>query len=74
VEKRQIRVSELYSLCKREQLFTCGSIEQYGKMFELAESGVTQMELAYILYVCSKYRLDIIHNMIAPLFKNTEDK
>ena len=67
--KKQIGMSELYGLCNKEQLFTCGSINQYDKMFELAAGGITQTELAYILYVCSKYGLDTIYEMIGPLFK-----
>ena len=70
MEKRKIEVSELYRLCNKEKLFTCGSTSQYEKMFELANNGITQMELSYILYLCSSYRLDVIYEMLAPLFKD----
>lgn len=69
-ERKKIGTNELYTLCNKERLFTCGSVEQYQKMFELAGNGVTQLELAYILYVCSKYRLDTIFGMLEPLYKN----
>ena len=72
MNKTKIEVSDLYRICNKEHLFTCGSVEQYDKMFELARNGVTQTELVYILYICSKYRLDVIHNMIAPLFTDKE--
>lgn len=73
MERKKFDVSELYALCNKEQLFTCGSVEQYKKMFEIAREGVTQLELAYILYVCSSQRLDTIFGIIEPLFNNQED-
>ena len=69
MEKKKIEATTLYGLCTREQLFTCGSVDQYSKMFQLAGDGITKDELAYILYLCSKYRLDVIYGMIEPLFK-----
>ena len=68
MNKKKIEFSKLYSLCNKEQLFTCGSIKQYEKMFELAGNGITHTELAYILYICSTYRLEVIYNMTEPLF------
>jgi hypothetical protein len=49
-------------------MFTCGDNRQYDKMFELTRDGITQDELAYILYLCSDYTLDKIYEWIAPLF------
>jgi len=69
-KRKQIDHYALYTLCNKEKLFTCGSSEQYSKMFELAKNGITRHELAYILYLCSNCKLDIIFGMIAPLFKN----
>lgn len=69
MEKKKIEMSALYRLCNRERLFTCGSCSQYEKMFKLAGDGITQTELAYILYLCSDYCLDTIFNLVAPLFK-----
>lgn len=73
MEKKPIKVAELYTLCNKEKLFTCGSAEQYSKMFEIAGNGVTQTELSYILYICSDYTLDVIHKMITPLFNKKEN-
>lgn len=71
MDKKKIDFMPLYRLCNNEQLFTSGSTSQYEKMFKLAEDGITQNELLYILYVCSVQELDAINEMIAPLF--TED-
>jgi len=68
-EKTKIKVNDLYKLCNKERMFTCGTTKQYEKMFELAEAGITRMELAYILYLCSDYRLDVIYRWITPLFE-----
>jgi hypothetical protein len=72
MSKQKIESNELYRLCNRERLFTCGTVEQYSKMFGLAGDGITKDELAYILYLCSTYRLDVIYGMIEPLFKDGE--
>ena len=68
-KKKKFEFSTLYSLCNREQLFTCGDNRQYGKMFDIAGNGVTQTKLTYILYICSDKELDAINNMLTPLFK-----
>lgn len=47
MERKQIGVSELYTLCNKEEFFTCGDVNQYQKMLDLASSGVTHMELTY---------------------------
>ncbi len=61
MNKKKFDTTELYTLCNKQQLFTCGTNEQYSKMFELAGSGVTRDELAYILYLCSDYRLNMVY-------------
>ena len=70
----KIITAELYKLCNDNRLFTCGSISQYEKMFELASNGVTAGELAMMLYLCSdkKYTLAAINKVIAPLFGGAE--
>lgn len=67
--KKQIEFSVLYSLCNKEQFFTSGDIKQYSKMFELAEQGITQNELAIILYICSVQEFNYIYNAIECLFE-----
>lgn len=69
MSKQKIEMSKLYKICNEQQMFTCGSIKQYEKMFELAADGVTQMELAYILYLCSDFRLDVIYGWLDELFE-----
>lgn len=72
--KLKIDVSEMYRFCNRHKLFTCGSTAQYDKMFDIASEGVTQMEIAYILYLCSEYRLDVIYGWLGEFFKTEEEK
>jgi hypothetical protein len=72
-KKKKIEMSTLYRLCNKEQLFTSGTASQYDKMFEIACNGVTQDELACMLYICSNYRLDVIWKLITPLFNNAKE-
>ncbi|MCL2861542.1 MAG: hypothetical protein FWE22_03930 [Firmicutes bacterium] len=40
-------------------------------MFNLAtdeDNGITKNELAQILFLCSDFRLDVIHGMLQPLY------
>ncbi len=43
----------LRQLCIKNNWFTCGSCEQYEKMFYANEHGATIVELAAIIWVCS---------------------
>jgi len=77
MEKKKIGFLELYELCNKEQLFTCGSNTQYEKMFELvsltpANGGITLNELTAILYLCSDKTLGEIREIITPLFKEEQ--
>jgi len=65
---KRIDVYKLYEICNKEKLFTCGTNAQYEQMFELAASGLTKKELAYILYICSDLPLEKILAVIEPLF------
>lgn len=44
---------DLRSLCIRKDWFTCGTTEQYDKLFHANENGCTIEELATIIWVCS---------------------
>lgn len=44
---------ELRSLCIRKDWFSCGSTEQYNKLFYANENGGTLEEIATIIWVCS---------------------
>jgi hypothetical protein len=68
----KIGTTELYRFCNKHRLFTCGTSRQYDKMFEIVRDGVTQTELAYILYICSDCRLNDVYDMITPLFNGGE--
>jgi len=67
---KKIETLDLYSLCNRHNLFTCGNNTQYAKMFKIASKGITKKELGYLLYLCSDCGLDKIMNIIHPLFKD----
>jgi hypothetical protein len=68
-----IDMTALYRLCNKYRLFTCGDNEQYDKMFALAGNGITQDELALILYMCSDCEIDIIREWITPLFNGEKE-
>jgi len=74
MERKKIEVGELYTLCNKERFFTCGSCEQYDKMFALAKDGITQMELSQLLYLCSTQRHDYIYSSLIELFKGVENE
>jgi len=67
--KVKIMASDFYRLCNKHGLFKRGTTWQYDRAFELIKEGVTRMELACVLFVCSDYKLDEIREWIAPLFK-----
>lgn len=46
----------IYNLCTRKQYFTCGSTNQYEKMFQLVEEGIHLEIIARIIWVCSNDR------------------
>lgn len=50
---KKILVEDLYELCNRKRYFTCGSNEQYKKMFELATQGASVNMIAAIIWACS---------------------
>lgn len=45
--------TNLRDLCIRKQWFTCGSIEQYDKLFYANENGAPIQEIATIIWLCS---------------------
>jgi len=68
--QKQFETGTIYALCNKHKLFTCGSNSQYDKLFTLAGAGITQHELAKILYVCSDKTLDEIYAITGDLFKD----
>lgn len=47
-------VDEIYSMCNREQYFTCGSNRQYDLMFRMAKMPeISTRDLAMMIFTCS---------------------
>lgn len=66
----QYDFDDLRNLCIVNDWFTCGTNEQYDKMFKMAEHGCTIHDLAMIIWICSenvsfKYIEDVIIEDIA---------
>lgn len=45
--------TNLRNLCIKNNWFTCGSIEQYNKLFYANEMGYSIKEIAIIIWLCS---------------------
>lgn len=45
---------DLRSLCVRKNWFTCGSCEQYMKMFDMNQEKKPLEEIALVIWLCSK--------------------
>ena len=43
----------LRELCIENNWFTCGTIDQYEKLFELNREGIAITEIATIIWICS---------------------
>jgi hypothetical protein len=76
-------VNEIYSMCNREQYFTCGSNRQYSLMFDMAKKPeVSTRDLAVMIYTCSEdaklesiqANLDSIMNRIEEYEKEYEEE
>lgn len=48
----------LRDLCIKNNWFTCGTCEQYEKLFELNGSGGTLDDLALVIWLCSDEKWD----------------
>lgn len=46
--------SELRAICIKYDLFTCGDIDQYNKLFDMLNNGATLNEIAAVIWVCSR--------------------
>ena len=74
IKRTKIDVSELYALCNKERFFTCGTCQQYNKMFALAKDGISQMELSLIIYLCSEQRHDVVYSQLDKLFEKEQEE
>ena len=43
----------LRHLCIENQWFTCGTVRQYEKLFEMNDAGRSVEELALVIWICS---------------------
>lgn len=58
----------LYTACNRNEWFTCGSNEQYEKMFDMNNHGASIRDLAVIIWACSEgYELEEIEEKLKEL-------
>lgn len=48
-----INNNTLYRICNEKKYFTCGTNEQYEKLFRLNTLNSSTMELATIIWICS---------------------
>lgn len=71
---KQYRTSETFNsydlrnLCIKNDLFTCGTNEQYSKMFKAADEGASADDLATMIWMCSEgYSRTEIKEMIEQL-------
>ncbi len=61
-------VNEIYRLCNRKGYFTCGSAEQYKKMFELVNECAPIHDVALIIWICSDDKdLEVIERELESL-------
>ena len=44
---------ELRELCIKNNWFTCGTVEQYNRLFERNQAGASINELSIIIWICS---------------------
>lgn len=45
---------KIYALCNENRWFTCGTIEQYEKMFQMVETGSSARDVAMVIWFCSE--------------------
>lgn len=57
--------TKLRNFCIENNYFTCGSNDQYSKLFEMAEAGSSVHDLAVVIYVCSDHdTLEVIESKL----------
>ena len=69
-------VQKIYSLCNREQYFTCGSNRQYDLMFTMAKMPeMSTRDIAIMIFTCSdgKASLGRILNDLNDIMKEIEE-
>lgn len=50
VEQRRIDTSKVRAMCIRENLYTCGTVDDYCKMFQKCELGFNILEIALDIF------------------------
>ena len=51
--KNQLPYYQLRELCIEKQWFTCGTCQQYDRLFQKASEGASIKELSLIIWLCS---------------------
>lgn len=66
----------LRDLCIKNNWFTCGTCEQYEKLFELNRTGCSLQDLATVIWLCSdeKWDLDTISRILRLEKRNFLDR
>lgn len=54
VNEATAMVDRIYRYCNQNNLFTCGSVEQYNRMFDFVREG-QYLEAAVCIYICSDF-------------------
>lgn len=67
-------IDEIYSMCNREQYFTCGSNRQYSLMFDMAKKPeISTRDLAVMIFTCSEgASLESIQNNLDSVMEKIE--
>lgn len=50
---KHLETYELRELCIKNNWFTCGTINQYNRLFERNKAGASIAELSIIIWICS---------------------
>ncbi len=62
--------NEIYQLCNEKGYFTCGSTEQYQKMFDLVNTGAHIHDIALVIWLCSdNVKINTIESEIAHILE-----
>ena len=64
---------DLRCLCIKKNWFTCGSNEQYAKLFHANESGCSIEEIATIIWLCSDEEQHCRRDILATLIEVHEE-
>jgi len=64
-------IDDLYRLCYQKGYFTCGTSEQYQRMFDMAERKATAHDVALVIWICSDKEivlLDVLEREVQEIY------